>query len=98
MNKIELNWTDYITSMKWTRWQRGGIHGVKNKYKVMCGKHSWKTGLERQRVYAKETLESIFAKKPCGCEVITFNNGVSWIQVFKDHDDSDIQIIQKWGE
>jgi hypothetical protein len=32
---------------------------------------------ERQRVYAKEILESIFAKKLCGCEVVTFNNGVS---------------------
>jgi phosphoribosylpyrophosphate synthetase len=55
-------------------------------------------GLERQRVYAKETLESIFAKKLCGHEVVRFNNGVSQIQIFKDHDDSDIQIIQKWGE
>jgi hypothetical protein len=33
--------------------------------------------LKRQRVYVKETLESIFAKKPFGCEVVRFNNGVS---------------------
>jgi hypothetical protein len=30
----------------------------------------------------------------CGYEVVRLNNGVSWLQVFKDHDDSDIQIIQ----
>jgi len=34
-------------------------------------------GLERQRVYTKETLELIFAKKLCGREVVRFNNGVS---------------------
>jgi len=34
-------------------------------------------GLERKMLYAKETLESIFAKKPCGCEVVRYNNGVS---------------------
>lgn len=84
--------------MKWTRCQRGSTHGVKNKYKVLCGRHSWKMGLDRQKVYAKETLESIFANKLCGCEMVRFNNGVLWIQVFKDHEDSDTQIIQMWGE
>jgi hypothetical protein len=34
-------------------------------------------GHERQRVYAKETLELIFAKKLCGFEVVRFNNSVS---------------------
>jgi hypothetical protein len=34
-------------------------------------------GLERQRVYAKETLESIFPEKMCGYEVVRLNNGVS---------------------
>jgi hypothetical protein len=55
-------------------------------------------GLERQRVYVKETLESIFAEKLCGYEAVRYNNGVSRLQVFKDHDDSDLQIIQKLGE
>jgi hypothetical protein len=85
-------------SLKSTRCQRGSTHGVKNKYKILMWKTFLKMGLERQRVYVKETLESIFAEKLYGYEVVRFNKGVSRLQVFKDHDDLDIPIIQKWGE